>query len=295
MMPNATQPKKLLKSHGVAIIPPLYSAETITSWNELFDSILTKQTGKRKYVNALDIVKLGLVNSIFTRELQSLLFSLIPDAVLYHFHVYEIEGNQTTSHISANNKLNGWHRDVDCKHSLTGDYIQHISLFIYLSDVSNNGGYFEVSDKKYFPPRYGNQDVHYQLIGNAGTCFLFDRKAYHRASPNYSTTPRRVLKLSIQSRKLFNHKQQEPIFVQVRKLVNNSSDEVRQLFGEASVSANSVKSLLEATPPIDSKAASFTPYQNFIRLMRDINFIARRIGAASRLINDKKTPKPKIT
>lgn len=294
-MPSVQTVNELLKEQGIAIVTPIYSAAEIADWNKIFTPILEKQDAKRRYISALALHNLGLLDKIFSQKLQSLLLTLIPDAELYHCHVYEIAGNQTTPHISANNKLDGWHRDVDCKHHLLGEYVQHISLFVYLSDVKDNGGYFEVSNKKCYPVQYGNQDTHYQLIGNAGTCFLFDRKAYHRASPNYSSTPRRVLKLSIQSRALFNHKQQEQIFIDVRRLVKNESHGIRQLFGDKSVTATVEKYGLNAEIPTHSCASNFTPYQNFLRMVRDVNFISRRLGASLGLVDDQKRPKPKIT
>lgn len=291
-------PYQLLASNSIAILPNLYSLSTIEKWNTLFTPLLNKQSNKRRYINALQLFDLGCLEEIFTTQLQDIIYSIVPDPILYHCHVYEIDGNQEKSHISADNKLNGWHRDVDCKHQLHRKKVQHVSLFIYLSDVEAEGGYFEISDKQLFPPQFGNQDTHYQLTGSTGTSFLFDRKAFHRASPNRSKIARRVLKVSFQSAALFNHKQNEPIFNKVREQLSNNNRFICQLFGKKHNTEDVYQvcdsESLIATLPLTQTTSQFSPLENGVRYVRDLRFIFRRLAANFHLVNDKKVPKAKI-
>lgn len=304
-MNNNTILKAHLAQHAIAVIPDLFDKIIIERWNLLLDPIINAQAAARKYVSALELSETGILNEIFSDNLLSIIFSLIPDAELYHCHAYEIAANQKKSHIKSNNKLHGWHRDNDCKHNFSKDYIQHLSLFIYLTDVSEIGGYFEVSDKQLrIPPIFGNSDICYQLIGKTGHSFLFDRKAFHRASPNYSDIPRRVLKISFQSSTLFNHKRAEIIFEQVRSQLANDQIILRQLFGDKSVQGklettqviNQLKGQgVTAKLPAYNKPSQFSLNENIKRYVRDFRFVIHRLAVQYFKVNDKKVPQPKIT
>jgi hypothetical protein len=282
----------LLEKYCVAVIPPLYDNETLTLWNKVFTDILAKQDKTRKYVTTADFIKNNLLLDIFSPKLQSLIYNIMPTAELYHCHVYEIEKKQSKSHIMGDDPLKGWHRDSDCKHDYNKAKVQHISLFVYLSDVKKDDGCFEVSTKKiHFPPVFGNSDKNFKLIGNTGTTFLFDRKAFHRASPNLGNNPRRVLKLSFQSKHIYNHKRLLPDFKVVRDYLKPTDIFLRQLFGDKTLTdkefAISSKTLTDeitnsdtlanAILPDISYSASFTLTQNFRRYIRDCLFITRRL------------------
>lgn len=296
---------RLLLQRSTAVVPNIYSTERIERWNQLIDPTLSTQKSARKYVSALDLLNLDLLNEIFSKELQTIIFDLIPDAELYHCHIYEISPNQTQPHIKPNNNLSGWHRDSDCKHDFTQNNLQHISIFIYLSDVKNNGGYFEVSDKKLSViPSIKNSDECYQLIGDKGLSFLFDRKSFHRASPNFSDNPRRVLKISIQSRKLFNHKKDETIFRLVREKLASNQAELKQLFGDRLIQSPKCKTITDSfiqefdrhcELPVNHSRATFTIKENFTRYTRDLRFIITRLLVKYLKLNDQKVPSPKIT
>lgn len=304
-MNNPKTLKQHLTQHAIAVIPDLYNQAKIDRWNILCDPIIKTQTSTRKYVSALELFETGILEEVFTDSLLSTIFTLMPDAELYHCHVYEIAANQEKSHIKSNNKLHGWHRDSDCKHNFSKDYLQHLSLFVYLTDVSEIGGYFEVSDKKLrIIPLFGNSDTSYQLIGPKGHSFLFDRKAFHRASPNYSDIPRRVLKISFQSSALFNHKRAEAIFEQVRSQLHNDQLLLRQLFGDKSIqgkldTTQAISQLIaqNITPllPFYSKPSQFSFRENLKRYGRDLRFIIRRLAVHYLQLNDKQTPQVKIS
>jgi len=295
---------ELLNQQSVSNIEPLYQPNTINKWNELFDDVFSKQTTKRRYVFADDLYKLNLLDEIFTPELQSLLYQLLPDAELYHCHAYEIAANQNKPHIIGDNNLGGWHRDIDCKHDFAKPNLQHISLFIYLTDVSEGNGYFEISNKRLsILPSFGNTANCYKLFGNKGQCFLFDRKAFHRASPNTSTSVRRVLKISIQSKSLFNHKLNTDAFIAVKDQLNNNQPFLRQLFGDKNINTKEVDSYAKqhlssnkfsGELPPESYQENFSLMQNYRRYIRDFRYASKRLAIKYFQLNDAKTPISKI-
>ena len=122
-------------------------------------------------------------------------FSLIPDAVLYHCHVYEIAANDTRPHIFGD-VLAGWHHDTDC--ALVPGQLTHASIFVYLTDVGPDDGPFE------FAPQYPTAWLRrgtpcIKVTGPAGFAFAWHRSFLHRASPNRGPTRRRLFKISIQA------------------------------------------------------------------------------------------------
>lgn len=298
-----TDLSQLLKRQSIAMIDPLYSRALITKWNELFNPIFASQKSARRYVSAINFVELGIFDEIFSTNLLSTIYHLIPDAVLYHCHAYEIDANQAHSHIMNNNGLDGWHRDYDCKHDLSNNELQHVSLFIYLSNVEKDSGAFEVSNMPLTLRIPNNADEQlYQVQGASGTTFLFNRIAYHRASPNRSATPRRVLKLSFQSKALFNHKLLEDNFARVSLVITNKSPLIRQLFGDKDVDENEHKQALDhlvinssinAQLPRNSIANTFNWHQNARRYYRDIKFIVKRLSVKLKVISDTHRPAAK--
>lgn len=295
---------RLLNENAIAVVPDIYNHETITKINDLVDPIIAAQAGNRCYVNAFELQELGLLETIFSPTLLTILTDLIPEPELYHCHIYEISANQSLSHIKSNNQLHGWHRDTDCKHDFSKQNLQHISFFVYLTHVESNDGCFEISNKQLsITPTISNSDNCYQLIGNSGYNFFFDRKSLHRASPNRGDTPRRVLKISIQSRHLFNHKKNETIFKLVKENLTDDQTMLKQLFGDNIATA--------ITPMLDQKIihqieksthlpthlyqANFTLNENITRWYRDVRFILRRLAIKYLRLNDKVVPAPKIT
>ncbi len=243
---------KLLEDSFLSL-EPLYCEDTINSFNNKFDELFSNQNSARRYVDSLDIYNLGIIDEIFTPKLVSLIFSIIPNPVLYHCHAYEIDGLNSKPHIAQNNFLNGWHRDVDCIHDLDNRGIQHVSLFVYLTHVGNEDGAFEICSKKlgYFPRLFKNSNF-YKITGVKGHSFLFNRTAVHRASPNQKTTQRRVLKISFQSKdnvmpalnkKIKSHEKRLNM-LKTQKLLPRTNILLRSLFGDKNISELEIKEAL---------------------------------------------------
>ncbi|MBR8831986.1 MAG: hypothetical protein N5P05_001704 [Chroococcopsis gigantea SAG 12.99] len=199
------EPTKLLAEKGFFLTEPLYSENTIEKWNKLLDSSHKSQEGIEKcYVDSAKLYELGILSDIFNERLKSLLSILMPTAVLYHCHYYEIIGGQTRSHIHWGKNL-GWHRDEECRFDYTPNYANHISMFIYLTDVNEKSGPFEIRTKPPFSFLQPGEKT-LKVVGEKGTLFFFNRFFLHRACPNYSPIHRRVIKFSFQPRHLKNNR-----------------------------------------------------------------------------------------
>jgi len=191
-----------LRTTGICEVPEIYTQDEIAAINALIDPLLEKRLEERRaYVHVDELQELGLLGTVLSDRMKDTLFSIIPDPVLYHCHVYEIAANDSRPHIFADS-LTGWHRDRD------SDYVEsdstHVSIFIYLSNVGPDDGAFEFIPS--VPPtkwlRNGARYISVQ--GPAGFSFAWHRKFYHRASPNRGPTRRRLLKLSVQRNSFFS-------------------------------------------------------------------------------------------
>lgn len=223
-----------LANNGVCAISPLYSKEQIGKWNLVLDDHIEQQNEERRYANAETIFKLGMLGEIFNQSMRDLIEHLMPDAVLHHCHIYEIEGNQAKSHIHAHNGRQGWHRDRECLHDFELGHPNFISIFVYLTDVDVENGPFEIAD---YPPSSGPEIItnrpSFKMVGEAGYSFVFDRAFIHRACPNVSEYPRRVLKLSIQPPQFRNSRIALEEFTNVLDAIDGTDSFLEQIFGKA--------------------------------------------------------------
>ncbi|NOU49106.1 hypothetical protein HG263_00885 [Pseudoalteromonas sp. JBTF-M23] len=233
-----------LKENAVCFLEPLYEERVIDKLNAALDIIFANKSGERRYADALELYQSGVFNDIVTPKLISLIFSFFPNPVLYHFHSYEITGQQDKPHIAADNFLDGWHRDIDCIYDIKTKGVQHITLFIYLTDVNDGDGAFEICNKNlgFFSRLFKNSNF-FRVTGEKGHTFLFNRTAFHRASPNRNSKNRRVLKISFQDKSTVmpplnvNIKSHEKRFKihQTMENINKSDIVVRSLFGDKNI------------------------------------------------------------
>ena len=210
-------PFEALVEKGFFLNSLSYSPKLIEEWNMLLSPLFIVQEDKgRAYVKANVLFELGILDKIFNEQIQSLLCHLMPDAIFYHCHAYEIKASQAQSHIHWGENL-GWHRDEECAFEYNPKGANHISMFIYLTDVDEENGPFEIrlaSPFSYFKPK----EKTLKVIDKAGAVFFFNRFFWHRACPNYSSSRRRVIKFSFQPRGLNNGRINLTEFVELRKL-----------------------------------------------------------------------------
>lgn len=186
----------ILQDEGIIQIENIYSSSELQAIKQAVDPILLSRIQEaRAYVTPDEMLNLGVWPIIFSQRMMSVLFSIIPDPVLYHCHIYEIAANNNTPHIFGN-ELAGWHRDEDSEYH--NRKTTHVSIFVYLTDVDAMDGAFEfVPSKK--PKRWLKRGTPFiSVIGNMGFSFVWNRSFFHRASPNRGSIRRRLLKLSIQ-------------------------------------------------------------------------------------------------
>ncbi len=181
----------------------LYAPETIQRWNDVLNPLFEERANtKRSYVVANELHDLGIFAEQFTPGLLSVFEMAQEHPVLYHCHVYEIQGEQALPHDGARN-LNGWHRDIETVGVFPSDPLAFLSIFTLLSDVGAGDGGFEFVPR--LPERVpANGEACVQMTGQSGRSLLWNRSFFHRASPNNGPRRRRILKVSVQPARLPN-------------------------------------------------------------------------------------------
>lgn len=186
---------EILVESGIARVPDIYTPSDLARMNAAMDATFEQRAASgRAYVYADDMQRLGLFGTILSPTMRSLIFSIVPDAVLYHCHAIEIPGLSTRSHIFSES-LSGYHRDPDSIYLPNNP--SHISIFVYLTPVGPDDGAFE------FIPRDPEKWLHASVptisaMGQPGFSFVWQRGFYHRASPNRGPRRRRLIKISVQ-------------------------------------------------------------------------------------------------
>ncbi len=197
-----------LAKYGICAYPDPYSASEILDFNARLDPLLRTRAGQaRAYVHVDELEDAGLLRRMLSPAMRNILFSIMPDPVLFHCLVSEIAGNDTRSHFGAET-MSGWHRDSDSE--LVVGEVTHVSVFTYLSDVGPLDGAFEISPKWPLLIRGGDPSV--LVTGPAGQTFAWRRSFFHRASPNRGPRRRRIIKLSIQRNRFPSHHLHGPRF-----------------------------------------------------------------------------------
>ncbi len=227
---TGAQFRRRLIETGITAIAPLYAPETISGWGATLDHAFEKlRSEDRSYLAADEVLDLGLFDEVFTATLRRLIWELMADAVIYQCHIYEIAANQDRPHIEAH-RLDGWHRDAETVTDHDPRDLRFVSLFVYLTDVGDEGGAFDfLAQPMRWPLIDSKPAVH--VTGPAGTSFLWNRSFFHRASPNRSDVRRRVLKISVQPRTRPNCRLGLPQFQAVRDVLRGKDPFLESLFG----------------------------------------------------------------
>ena len=213
--------KDELVSSGIVKFECPYDAEDLSIINAGFDGVFhARREESRAYVRADEMADLGLLARIFSEKMLSILFSIMPDPVLYHCHAYEIAAGQNKSHIFAE-RLSGFHRDTDSV--WTPSEPTHVSIFVYLGKVGLDDGPFELVQQP--PSRFlGAASEVATMVGDIGETFAWNRSFYHRASPNRGDIRRRLLKISVQRNRYPSHHLGNESFTRLRGLVPEGAD-----------------------------------------------------------------------
>jgi len=219
---------QLLALDGIAMFPDIYSAIDLAEINALMNPYFGKTAGEaRSYIWADDMLALGLFDKILSPAMRNVLFSILPDPVIYHLLASEIAGNNTKSHIFSE-QPGGWHRDTDAgyfAHDPT-----HISVFVYLSKVGRHDGALEICPQlPERPPRPETPVI--SMTGNAGLSFAWHRSFFYREAPNSGPRRRRVIKISIQRNEFPSPPLRSPNFHRTVADIPTGDDELDTLLG----------------------------------------------------------------
>lgn len=227
--PEALPPlAKSLVTDGILAVDDVYSVAELARINAVMDPIFAaKSSQARAYVRPDEMMDSGILDTVLSIKMRTLIFSLVQNAVLFHFHAYEIAGNSTKSHIFSES-LNGWHRDPD-----SGFYVNdptHLSIFVYLKDVGADDGSFEFSPHRPDAPLRTDSPV-LTMVGPAGMTFVWHRSYYHRASPNRGPRRRRLIKFSVQPNEFHSAHLTNDFFKRVCAEAHLGNTEFDLLFG----------------------------------------------------------------
>ena len=185
----------LMAREGIFTTTNLYSPADIAAVNAAINTPLkSREDLPRAYVMSEEMLQLDIFHLLMNQRMRDLLLSVMPDPVLYHFHIYEIAARQEVSHIFSE-KPGGWHRDGDAPF-FAGDPT-HVSVFVYLRDVGEEDGPFEFVKQS---PEAGlcPDSLAVTMTGETGTSFAWHRSHFHRAAPNRGARRRRLMKVSVQ-------------------------------------------------------------------------------------------------
>ena len=211
-----------LREKGIVILDCPFDDATLTRWNMILDPEFTKQGDiHRSYVSPPDLLRLGIFDEYWSPKMRSLVQSIIPDAVIETFDCYENKGGQSEEDMY--DEVNSeWHRDIHDLPGVASREPMYCSIFIYLSDVKEDSGGFEIRP---LDPDIAikDSDKALNVQGNIGTTFLWNRSFYHRSSMNKRPERRRVLKLSVQHNYLENSALKAAMFDPLRESLRSRS------------------------------------------------------------------------
>lgn len=195
---NDNTENQLYNNTGILDFGVHYEQATIAKWNRALDPIFLEKKQVRTYADASTLFDLGILQDLLTDKVKSCILKLEPNPVFFHCHAYEIPASSKVNHIGFHD-VAGWHRDFVEPNMISQSGSKAFSIFIYLTDVDTEAnGAFELLPEYFEGDKIFAKKSH-RFFGKAGTCFFWDRSLYHRPHPNTSPTPRRIIKLSIQS------------------------------------------------------------------------------------------------
>jgi len=188
----------IYKKNGVIEFDNIFDSNQIDKWNRVLEAHYAGSDDKV----SLDLTDLGkegldILKEFFNDKIKYITNQLIKDPIVFYAGSNEIPSNATISHVN-HNEIGGWHTD-------TGENLQYLDLrkpywitfFVYLTDVGENDGPFEITNvtrKK----DINNSTKSFSMTGKKGKCFLWGNPFYHRAAPNLGSTRRRILKIQVQ-------------------------------------------------------------------------------------------------
>src|SRR4051812_11895684 len=92
----------ILRNEGMCRLGEVFSPETLDRWNRILDAeFMLNGTGPKIEVRGERLHELGIFQEFFSSSMRRIIWTLMPDAILYDFHVLETIGGQSQPHVMA--------------------------------------------------------------------------------------------------------------------------------------------------------------------------------------------------
>jgi ectoine hydroxylase-related dioxygenase (phytanoyl-CoA dioxygenase family) len=183
-----------LEEDGIVVLPNLISATTLDAMQEAFVSRLQrlrwnnfdgyqKTEPYRHMVEDVLVLDQGFVDLVLHPLVKRVLNRYLGDQ-------YELTEAKGWKSLPTKRDFHGWHGDAWYDQSQANEIHKEVKLAIYLSDVDSGAfNYVRGSHRKQHPRVVKNSEISdadslqiAELLGPAGTAFLFDTSGVHRQS-----------------------------------------------------------------------------------------------------------------
>jgi hypothetical protein len=181
-----------LEQDGIVVLPDLVAPEALQAMQHVFASRLRrlrwnnldgyqKTEPYREMVEDVLVLDQGFVDLVLHRQVKAVLNR-------YLGHQYELTEAKGWKSLPTKRDFHGWHGDAWYDQTADPEIHKEVKLAIYLSDVRSGAfNYIRGSHRKQHPRLVKNDEVSdvdssqiAELLGPAGTAFLFDTSGIHR-------------------------------------------------------------------------------------------------------------------
>ena len=190
--PQVAELHSRLEQDGIVVLPGLVRPETLRAMQEAFAARLRRLSWNnfdgyqktepyRHMVEDVLVLEQGFVDLVLHPLVKGVLNR-------YLGHQYELTEAKGWKSIPAQRDFHGWHGDAWYDQTQALEIHKEVKLAIYLSDVRSGAfNYIKGSHRKQHPRPVQNSEVkdlpssqRVELLGPAGTAFLFDTSGIHR-------------------------------------------------------------------------------------------------------------------
>jgi hypothetical protein len=181
-----------LEQDGIVVLPELIGPETLSAMQEAFASRLRRQRWNnldgyqktepyRHMVEDVLVLDQGFVDLVLHPQVKGVLNR-------YLGNQYELTEAKGWKSLPTKRDFHGWHGDAWYDQAQASEIHKEVKLAIYLSDVRSGAfNYIKGSHRQQHPRLVKNAEVSdvdrsqiAELLGPAGTAFLFDTSGIHR-------------------------------------------------------------------------------------------------------------------
>lgn len=190
--PEVDQLVARLEQDGIAVLPELVSSESLAAMQRAFASRLQRprwnnlegyqQTEPyRHMIEDVLVLDQGFVDLVLHPTVKAVLNRYLGDQ-------YELTEAKGWKSLPTKRDFHGWHADAWYDETQATEIYREVKLAIYLSEVRSGAfNYIKGSQRQQHPRLVRNEEVKdvdasqlVELLGPAGTAFLFDTSGIHR-------------------------------------------------------------------------------------------------------------------